>query len=234
MLEERLPFLGIWFPNWFYRKYPNIKANLQQNTELLSSSFDVYETLQDILNCNYNDRQRRYSSRGQSHLYPLPKDRTCNQAGIPDHYCTCTIETQMNINDTLVVESANFLVNYLNHILKNVSDICSKIYLTKILFAKVVDVDEKVKKGIRNLVEAMDHDAGYEVRKSTSVYKQVRIGIETHPNRALFEALLRKEIFGKKLWSLSGTISRYSTYSGLSDCVNDRHLRKYCSCKNVS
>jgi hypothetical protein len=29
-LEERLPFMFLIFPNWFYDKYPNIKQNLEK------------------------------------------------------------------------------------------------------------------------------------------------------------------------------------------------------------
>lgn len=235
LIEERLPFFGLWFPKWFYEKHPHIEKNIEENAEILSSSYDVYETLTDILNANWhNGSQRDAHNRGQSQLYPLPKNRTCNQAGIPDHYCTCSIGTDLPLNDTLVEEGANFLAQYLNFLLRNVSDICHNITLKKILFAKSVEVNDKVKHGVHNREEILQYKAGKLENKIFVVTKEIRIAIETHPHKAMFDVLLRKQDDGQsKSWSVVGRISRSSRYRGLSDCVHDRDLRKYCSCRDV-
>lgn len=80
-IEENLPFYSIWFPNWFYAKYPHILKNLKMNEAILSSHFDTYETLMDILNENFNGSQRPWQARGLSQLYPIPANRTCKRAG---------------------------------------------------------------------------------------------------------------------------------------------------------
>lgn len=86
--DERLRFYSIQFPRWFYELHPQIENNIDGNKNILCSNFDVYETMIDIVNANYEGRQRKISSKGQSQLYPLPKQRTCKSASIPDHYYT--------------------------------------------------------------------------------------------------------------------------------------------------
>ncbi|XP_050416804.2 uncharacterized protein LOC126830459 [Patella vulgata] len=48
-LEERLPMMFLVFPKWFYKKYPQITQNLKINQNRLTTPFDIYETLKDIL-----------------------------------------------------------------------------------------------------------------------------------------------------------------------------------------
>lgn len=235
LLEERLPFFGLWFPEWFLNKHPHIKRNINSNLNVLSSSYDVYETLLDILNANwYNGSQRNETERGQSQLYPLPKSRTCKQAGIPDHYCTCSVESRLDLNDSFVQDGARFFVQHLNFLLRNSSDICHIITLKRVLFATLIDVNEKVKQGIRNLVELAEFNSGKEVRDTANYTKEIRISIETHPHSALFDALMREQTVGRlRSWAVISSISRFSKYRGLSDCVQEKGLKKYCSCKDV-
>lgn len=92
-IEENLPFYSIWFPTWFYAKYPHILENLKMNEALLSSHFDTHETLVDILNENFNGIQKPSNARGMSQLYLIPANRTCNEAGsksksLDIHYST--------------------------------------------------------------------------------------------------------------------------------------------------
>lgn len=234
-MEERLPFYGIWFPDWFYRKHPHLKYNIENNMNLLSSSFDVYETLQDILNENYNEYQRNFNSRGLSQLYPVPKNRTCKSAGIPQHYCTCLKEKILNNTNALAIDAARHLVKHLNFILTNFSDLCQVITFSKLLYAKEVDYEQKLKSNIHSYTNAKLFDTGKTISRLTRglTIETLEIGLETNPFKARFEAMLKSDIsiFRVKTWKLLGGISRISKYEGLSDCINDKSLRKICSCK---
>ncbi|ODM93468.1 hypothetical protein Ocin01_13213 [Orchesella cincta] len=48
-IEERMPLAYFTFPSWFRRKYPQAMRNLRKNVLRLTTPFDVYETLKDIL-----------------------------------------------------------------------------------------------------------------------------------------------------------------------------------------
>ena len=48
-LEERLPFMFLIFPKWFVSRYPEIDRVLKINSHRLTTPFDIYKTLVDIL-----------------------------------------------------------------------------------------------------------------------------------------------------------------------------------------
>ena len=58
-LEERLPYMFILFPPWFLQKYPHIRKNLEINAKRLTTPFDIFETLSDILKFTGNNREVR-------------------------------------------------------------------------------------------------------------------------------------------------------------------------------
>lgn len=234
-----MPFFGLWFPEWFYRLHPNIEANLKYNENLLTTSFDVYETLKDISEANYDGVQRRSGSRSLSQLYPLPKNRTCRNAGIPDHFCACAKETVIDKYSALAQKLGNFLIDYLNALLmQNGTNMCRNITLTKIEFVQMVDFDEKVKQGVKNYdeVREMEEKMINKTFEKSRFPKSYRISVDTEPFGAKFEALIRVIITKETdstIMEMDGTVSRTNSYKGLSDCIEDPVLRKYCSCKNV-
>lgn len=70
-----------------------------------------------------------------------------------------------------------------------------------------------------------------ELNIAKSYNRTIKLGIETQPNNATFEALLKSGGDHNMIWTVIGDVSRLSMYKGLSDCMNDKFLRKYCSCK---
>ena len=49
MLNERLPYLSMSFPESFQKKYPDLASNLRKNKDRLTSAFDVHQTLLNLL-----------------------------------------------------------------------------------------------------------------------------------------------------------------------------------------
>lgn len=93
--EKRLPLLTFVFPRWFESKYTLAMANLRKNTRILTTHFDLYQTLFDFMNLSMltdENLQKRNGSiiyQGQSLFLPIPEDRTCEAAHIHKNYCTC-------------------------------------------------------------------------------------------------------------------------------------------------
>lgn len=236
LLEERLPFYGIWFPEWFYKMHPKLKPTLEYNSQILSSTFDVHETLKDILNANYEGTQKNLGNRGLSQLYPIPKNRTCFSAGIPDHYCTCIRETEMDTDSPEAESASNLLVNYMNSYLNNATSLCHEIRLHKVIFFRQLDHDEKVKQGVKNYKAAreLEERLKNETNLDYDFEHFYRIGISTEPMSSTFEATVKSVIVNTTYeeWRLVGkSISRTNAYKSQSDCVTDHILRKYCTCK---
>jgi len=47
--EERLPGFMFGFPPWFEKKYPAAMANFRKNANRLTTPFDIYSTLKNVL-----------------------------------------------------------------------------------------------------------------------------------------------------------------------------------------
>lgn len=96
-LEERMPFFSISLPKQLRNteKGRKMEQNLRENAEKLTSPFDIHASLMDILNLSelgeneLNRMQDASSKRSLSVFKPIPVDRTCSQAGIEPHWCTC-------------------------------------------------------------------------------------------------------------------------------------------------
>ncbi|KAJ8938629.1 hypothetical protein NQ314_011409 [Rhamnusium bicolor] len=92
--EERLPANYISLPRWFKRRYPTKHANFKKNANKLTSTYDLYMTLQDILNMSvdkfhYNISSSMACTKCSSLFSEIPENRTCEDAGIPVEWCTC-------------------------------------------------------------------------------------------------------------------------------------------------
>ncbi|EGT35503.1 hypothetical protein CAEBREN_29956 [Caenorhabditis brenneri] len=97
-LEERMPFFSISLPKQLKmtEKGKVMEKNLRENAEKLTSPFDIPASLIDILNLpddseekDSNQMQDASHQRSLSVFRPIPEDRTCAQAGIEAHWCTC-------------------------------------------------------------------------------------------------------------------------------------------------
>ncbi|XP_069671458.1 uncharacterized protein [Periplaneta americana] len=81
----RLPSLQIVLPSWFaYHRTEAMRA-LQSNSRRLTTPFDVFETLLDLLHLSHDSA----ASRGRSLLEPLPRYRSCGDAGVSSQWCPC-------------------------------------------------------------------------------------------------------------------------------------------------
>ncbi|KAL1498107.1 hypothetical protein ABEB36_008961 [Hypothenemus hampei] len=90
--EVRLPMNYISLPKWFKNEYPREVRNFEENTEILTSNYDLYMTLQHILKfsvANYSITSARGCPNCRSLFEKIPDYRDCSSAGIPKRWCTC-------------------------------------------------------------------------------------------------------------------------------------------------
>lgn len=128
-------------------------ANLLANRDVLTTPFDVHQTLLDILNpledlTALQDTKRR----SLSLLRPIPKARTCEEADIEAHWCTClnwhnATATPLDVEQTKVgsrAESlsidriqlvAEGLVKAIDGQLGMVRHLCANVTLKKVVSA---------------------------------------------------------------------------------------------------
>ena len=105
-LEERMPFFSIRMPDHFQRAHPEHMRELRRNARKLTTPFDIHATLKSLLNFEPRKQaqgtHRRDRSqplpRGISLLERIPRDRTCQEAHIEAHWCSCLNWIEVNVN----------------------------------------------------------------------------------------------------------------------------------------
>lgn len=215
-LEEQLPFLYILTPPSFQNKYINAYNNLKLNGKRLTTPFDVYATLSDLVDLRniQNDAimtreiKTFASERSISMFLPIPVNRTCQMAGIDDHWCSCLTNVPMSREDPVALEAANAFVIMLNYLLQNYPQ-CQRLALSEVLRVTEVRVGKP--------------------DKNEATWSEFVIVVKTLPGGGIFEATLRRNSKTLK-WDLSGTPSRINLYGEQSRCVDQYQMKLYCYC----
>jgi hypothetical protein len=229
-IEERMPFLYYSFPKWFSEKYRSAVSNMKLNRKRLTSPFDFYETMKDILYLNgitderLKERHRDLNDfvdsnatpRGISLFLPIPLSRDCQAAGIEQHWCVCHNMETVPVKHELVQEAASAVVAELNTMFLQFPQ-CSTLELKEVLNAQAL-VQPKI--------------SSTRVKKfSNSKPVRYSVTLSTAPRNAVFEATMLVNHKEPRQWTLSGDISRINLYGTQSHCVTDYNMKKYCFCK---
>lgn len=230
-IEERMPLLSIVLPEHLKQKHPHLEKNLEENTHRLTSPYDLHETLMDIVNSDFNEKHKitsRPYPRGISLFRNIPKDRTCADASIAEHFCACYTARNVSVNENTVKILSEFAVNSVNEKLAEVKDKCSKLSLFKIIEA------QKIESGLENHAEfgrTSVLNFFYSPEKQTE--QRYLILLQTSPGLALFEATVRfTDISDRSSMKLLGDVSRTNKYRNQSHCVGYQKLKPICYCKD--
>lgn len=90
--EDFLPLMYIRLPEWLKKERKDIVAALKANRNVLTSHFDLFMTLKDILDMS-NPEYPIANSMGcpicQSLFKKINHRRTCTSIGVPLEYCAC-------------------------------------------------------------------------------------------------------------------------------------------------
>jgi hypothetical protein len=225
-LEERLPFFYMWIPLWFRQEYPEVAKNILINRDRLTSPYDVHVTLKDILGRNLDSDTTKYSENVKnmfstngsagcpkcvSLFQKVPYNRSCDDAGITPHWCTCNQYQTLSTDSDIVLAAANVVL----------SEIQARLQ-------KAVTRIEKFKKCADLKLSRLVNVRG---RAYDPEHKDYVVLIETVPGSALFEATVRHSTESDK-FQILGSVSRINPYWGQSNCINDLNLKLYCYCVN--
>ncbi|XP_045160602.1 uncharacterized protein LOC123525542 [Mercenaria mercenaria] len=229
-LEERLPFMYIVIPKWLRKSYPHIPKTLKTNQNRLSTPFDVYETLRDILYFDGKLKVADDNSRGVSFLREIPISRSCDKAGILPHWCTCLHHEKLETNDDVVVKASFVLLSEILNELREYKSICEDLSLHKIREAvRLVESNDVLKFVSGKKLEVKQSTVNHVGNKAI---EDIQVVIETVPGNALFEATVRLDTFHES-YKVVGDISRINIYGHQSDCIDVFKLKKYCQCKEI-
>lgn len=220
-MEDMEPLLIALLPKWFEAKYPEATKNMRINANRLTTHFDVYATMLDLIDLKYISdvsiqnriielTKRSHMPRSISLFLPIPDRRTCFLADIPDTYCGCFDRISIPINESIVQFAAKFIVDEINQILEPHLTKCAQLKLHLIRHASFMS----------NAVRFNE----YHPFRLQDVFVQ----LQTVPGYGIFEATVRSTA-GRS--TLSDDITRINRYENQSYCVDDANLKKFCRCK---
>lgn len=219
MNEERQPFLYLVPPRSFFDNYPSAVRNLALNRHRLTTHFDLYETLRDLVDLKSltpSSLHRRSIelveteplARGISLFLPVPTSRTCYDACIEPHWCTCHEKEVLPTTDARVERVARMIVDTMNKKIAKYPE-CHKLYLNSISDANIGTSNNITKDAENNFVD-------------------VTVRLQTKPGMGEFEATVR--VHQSDELQLTGSISRTNLYGKQSQCIKDYNLKLYCFC----
>ncbi|KAH8336509.1 hypothetical protein KR074_004694, partial [Drosophila pseudoananassae] len=203
MREISLPTMVAVYPSWLESRFPLAVANLQANSRRLVTTFDLHETLRDVINLeNLSDERIRNRTlalrddRNVSLFLPIPEKRSCESAHIPDHYCQCKELTEIPWNSSSVRRVAEIAVDNINQLLRPYPQ-CHKLKLSKVDKAYLRDQNQTI-----------------------------TVRLETVPGNGKFDATVLVANYS----SFQGPITRTDQYKKQSFCVAETPVEMYCYC----
>lgn len=226
-LEERLPFIYLIFPKWFRERYPEHVKNLKTNRKRLTTPFDIYETLKDILHFDGTIRNAKVSDRGMSLFSEIPPERTCNNAGILPHWCTCHKQNYISTENEQIIQAAESLVNHINRATEDSKGLCAHLYLDRVTDARVMIANENVLSFRNSFNDVLGRRVEYGGR--TEPINTYLITIRVQPGNGVFEATVGKSVEDMN-FRIYGDVSRINAYNDKASCMKTHKLRKFCFC----
>ncbi|RNA09368.1 hypothetical protein BpHYR1_003542 [Brachionus plicatilis] len=119
-------------PRSFQEQYPEQMKNLRLNSRKLTTPFDIYETFKDLLNFENIERPHKKPPRGISLFRHIPSNRSCEDAQIEAHWCSClnwkNIDITLNTSKSIqnFTSNQNIIARFSQSDIKNFSQSTSK------------------------------------------------------------------------------------------------------------
>ncbi|XP_046735845.1 uncharacterized protein LOC124405194 [Diprion similis] len=212
--EDKLPFIYVWLPEWFKAENGEASEALRANGRTLTSPFNLYETLRDILARAGGDAD---PSSGCPHCQSLfseaKKERGCEDVGVSHRWCACTRFGNSGISNESAHEAANKIVSYIDSSVERYKNSRGKRICYKLRLKKILRVNEMF---------------GFVSSNGTSGYKQFLYQLQVMPGNGKFEALIQHHEDGD-LTIVDGEVSRINSYASTANCL-DTGPKPFCYC----
>ncbi|XP_031634268.1 uncharacterized protein LOC116347703 [Contarinia nasturtii] len=252
-LEERLPFFSFIFPEAFKKRYAKEYGHFKENLQRLVTPFDVHETFLDLLRVQESDgllekqsppavpksnitydqilRANKFN-RAISLLKPVPKERTCADAYIEPHWCSCLSLNFLDPNSDLVKRAANAIVDKINIYTSEERHLCHMLTISNITWAGTLQPRKTLLKFKQN--RDMDGYLADLTSTTTKITKDLyQLQIHVQPGDSIFEASLTHNLFIDQFIVNITDVSRINMYGDQARCIMDKNpdLRKFCYCR---
>ena len=230
-LEERLPFLSITLPHWFKDRHSKLYNSMVENSNILTSHFDIYGTLRHML--SYPNIEK--VGVGRSLYIPIdPRTRNCKDAGVADHWCPCLNYVNVSVDEMKVQRAGQVAVDFINQQLRDnaiAKEKCATLSLKEIIRAGKVIHNWKMENFARTKGNSRCDSCLLLFKKNQEVATvKYELVIRVSPSEGEYE--LNARLKGDEI-DIDPDISRINLYGNQPECIAATypHLRKYCYCK---
>ncbi|CAG2232855.1 unnamed protein product [Mytilus edulis] len=218
--EERLPFFGFSFPEWFKSKHSAAYQNFKLNVDRLTCPFDLHPTFLDIL--NFRSAGKGETSNGEISLFKeIPKTRTCDSAGIANHWCACLNWESLNNEDQAVLKVSNYVVSEINKLTEPHRKLCQKLTLKNVLRAqKLLPETDMLLFKKTNDADGFRADLSDNTAIGQTTYQ---VWVYTTPGDGLFEVTVNHNVQADTFILHESSISRVNKYGDAPKCIETEH-----------
>ncbi|KAJ0170625.1 hypothetical protein K1T71_013996 [Dendrolimus kikuchii] len=235
-LEERLPLMCVLVPPSLARSRRSLVPNLRANSRALTTPHDIHATLLDAMglpdSINYKvpgaDLQR-----GMSLFEPIPRNRSCSEAGIEPHWCACLRWLNVSSSDPMHGRVADAMVNFVNKLTEPVRSKCIPRTLTSVVWV----MRQVPNRRMLTFVAAKDADGyvGKFIDKEIKHNENYQIKFVVGPGEGVYEASLTYLVKENKFSIDTRDISRTNAYNNEPSCISvtHPHLNMFCYCNNL-
>ena len=229
--EERLPYLGMLFPKHFQQSFPMLMKNFNNNMKLLTTGYDLHATLNHILEPDFYQKKMYKTLHGISLLSPIPINRTCADASIQPHWCSCLDWRKVRNNSDEAIGATEYVVKFINDVVFKSTSKCQKINLKSVDIALKFVPNEKLLQFKGTKIQNRRGKALFGAAMSTD-FVLYQVTFTTVPNEAKYEATLKYQVEDKVFSAKTSDISRLNAYGSQSACIQKEypHLSAYCQC----
>lgn len=213
--EDSLPIMFVRLPTWMKedKRYEKFTSALQTNKNRLTSTFDMHLTIKHILNLSGRVDDESLTAEGchgcMSLFDTIPYNRSCDDAGIPSHFCACEENQSESTNRVDNMAIGEGVVSFINSKREhfNLTTNCQLLSLHKVIYnVKIRTVDKRK--------------------------EFFRINLSTSPNDGAFEAnvdcIRSKEGILNSVNVVS--VFRTNSYADDSKCIDVPDMKQFCSC----
>lgn len=228
-LEERMPIMFLAFPESFLEQHPAQARALRINSRRLTTPFDVHATLQQL--ASKSPEEGHQTMHGLSLFQEVPLNRTCEDASIFPHWCTCQNRTVVATTDPGVLNASHALIGAINARLTPSAARCDVLLLDKVFDARQSQPNEKVLRFVTHHNDVIGRRI--QLGRRTAAPIDYLITLRVRPSGALLEGTVRY-FEPTDQYTLLGDVSRLDKYGRQGDCIRDATLRKFCHCRSMT
>ncbi|XP_001945027.2 uncharacterized protein LOC100165313 [Acyrthosiphon pisum] len=219
-LEDRMPAFYARLPPGYVATRPDHFVALAANKHRLTSPFDLHLTLKQLLFQQHADDGNNSSLQAtvadgcptcRSLFHLADANRSCEQAGIAPHWCTCDEYEELDRRSRTAMDGGEYVVRQLNALLTKYQTAVQQGYACSYL-------------SLRKTVSARTRVNRVNGRR------EYLLVVETLPGRSMFEVTVGQEDSGSGAFGMLGDISRINMYGFQSFCTDDWRLKKHCYC----